>query len=97
MNILTNGLTAGAIVVFCLLGVINSIRTIRCTPSPHWVHYWRILAGVATAFAFGYAFFDGVNGNPGNVPAELGRPAIIFMSAAFFISSYIDHERERCQ
>jgi hypothetical protein len=97
VDIFANGLTAGAIALFCMMGVVNSIRTIRCTPSPHWTHYWRILSGVSVTVAFAYAFFDGLNGGPGTVPALLGRPAILFLSVTFFISSTVDYYRGRCK
>jgi hypothetical protein len=96
MDIIINGITAGVIAAFCLYAVVLSIMTIRCTSSPHWVHYWRIVAGLAVAFAFGYAFINGLRGGSGTVPFELGRPAIVLLTGSFAVSCYIDHVRGRC-
>jgi len=96
MSDLVNIVTAIMILLFSALSVIISVKTIRCTPCPHWVHYWRVGAGLATIITYGYAVITVLmTGGDFVVIRTLGRPMVILLVSTLLMSAYIDYERGR--
>jgi hypothetical protein len=97
MSVLINGLTAGFIILACLIIIIRSVHSLQCNKIWRWQYYLRMFAALAVIIAFGVAFFDGLSGGDGTVLPEFGRPAIILFSTAFALALMFEDRQRGCK
>jgi hypothetical protein len=72
-----------------ILGIVNA----RTAKENQWIYGFCALAGAAIAMAFILALVESIQGGPGIVIPELGRPAVTLMEGALLIMMILSHRK----